>query len=276
VKQDRNLIGKPVKKLQPSSTGGVFFPDDGSIDAKYLNQLTAEAVEYVHGDAREQIVDALNNTDNTPEAVAAITYKVTKGIMERHKKIGLGIEADLSHALALGSEVNDMLVEIIERTQPNSGMDFQKLREESMLRATVMHGEDADTIATDDDREQAQVMFAGMMQDGSVDEGFKYVNQRSAELGLNPNDMLRTGGQAGVKQVPQLQAKQRPIAQGVQQGVRNMQEMPTQAPPSLMGSPPPQQAAPPPQPPLQVINKQSPPPPQQILASPPLMGGPQQ
>ena len=233
-------------------------PGQMNIDQMFIDQLSAEAVEYIHEDARKEVLDAITNTDNTAEAIAATTYKVTKGLLEKHKPVGLSLEADMGHALALGSEVTDMLVEIVEATQPKAVIDFDSLREESLLRATVMHGEDVEKIGDPEAKEEAQVMYANMIADGTVDQGMAYVNERSKTLGLNTNDMMRKGTEAGTKWAQDYAAAKDPLAEGIKKGMHNM-STPTQpapqaateaaiAAPQPEPQPEPQLAAAPPQP----------------------------
>lgn len=198
-----------------------MFPDDGTVDADFLNLLSAEAIEYIHDTSKDQVVNVLTNTDDTAAAVGATAYKITKGLMTKYKPDAMSLEADMSHATALATEVTDMLIEVVEATQPNAAMDVDKIREEALMRAVVMHGEDVDKNADETTREEAQAIYANMMADGSVDEAFGYVNKRSQELGINPNDTERKGIQGGldwVKNHPNFMQK-KPLAQSVAEGV---------------------------------------------------------
>jgi hypothetical protein len=226
---------KPQANRNTGGNTGPFFPGE-DVDSMFLNQLTAEAAEYIHDTAKDEVLEVLSNTDDTAATIAATTYKITRGLLERHKDVGLSLEADLSHALALGSEVTDMLVEIVEVTQPNAAFDPQRLREESLLRATVMHGEEVEKRDDPDEKDAARVMYTMMMQDGTVEQGMNYVNKRSSEMGLNTNDMLRRGVEGHRKQ---QNPKKDPLSAAVSNGVQGMAEPPPAAPPAeelpLMG-----------------------------------------
>lgn len=208
-----------------------------TVDQKFLDQLTAEAEMYIFDSAKIEVQDAITNTEDTPQALAATTYKVVKGLMEKHKKVGLSLEADMSHALALGTEVTDMLVETIQAMQPDAIIDADKLREETLLRATAMHGEDMEKIGDPEAREEAQVMYAGMMQDGTVDQAMGYVNSRAKDLGLNTNDMMRKGTEMGKKWGEEQVAAKDPLADGIKKGLHNMSTGP--APPADPAAAPP-------------------------------------
>lgn len=198
-----------------------MFPDDGTVDADFLNMLSAEAIEYIHGTSKDEVVDVLTNTDDTAQAVGAAAYKITKGLMTKHKPDALSLEADMSHATALATEVTDMLIEVVEAAQPNAALDVNKLREEALLRAVVMHGEDVDKSADETTREEAQAIYATMMQNGEVDEAYSYVNRRSQELGINTADTERKGIQQGIKWAESSASvfNKKPVAEGVQQGL---------------------------------------------------------
>lgn len=244
------------------------FPE-GSDEGDFLNSLTAEAIQYIFEDAQEEVLNVLTNTDNTAEAVAATTYKITKGLLERHKRAATTLEADMSHALALGTEVTDMLVDIVAATQDQAIVDKDKLREEALMRATVMHGEDVESRERPEDKEEAQGMLTNMIQDGSVDQAFNHVNARAREMGVNTNDMLRKGTEQSTGFLQGLNQKN-PMAEGVEQGVKNMEQ-------NAMGATPPhkQMSSPPAPPPAAPVTPapQGVPEPQPPQQQQPLMGG---
>lgn len=249
---------KPVDEIPVGQ-----FPDDGTVDSEFLNQLATEAIEYIHEDAKDEVLSVITNTDNTANAIGATAYKITRGLIERHKPAAMSLEADMSHATALATEVVDMLVEVAEAAQPEAVADVDKIREEALLRAVVMHGEEAETTMDEDQKEEAQMIYGRMMTDGTADEGLAYVNQRSKELGLNSNDWTRQGTELGTGFAQGMidKAVKKPLEQGVQQGVQNMEKQ-VQAAPEMAQAP----AA---QPPMEQPPMEQPP------ADPnaPLMGG---
>jgi len=203
-----------------------------TVDQMFISQLTAEAQEYIFDTAKEEVRDAITNTENSAEAIGATTYKVTKGLLDKYKKVGISLEADMSHALALGTEITDMLVETVQAMQPEAILNPDKLREEALMRATVMHGEDIEKLDDPEAKEEAQVMYANMMDDGTVDQAMGYVNSRSADLGLNTNDMMRTGVEQGTKFAQDTMAAKDPLAEGIAKGLHNMSTPGQAAPPA--------------------------------------------
>jgi len=231
-------------------------PEDSmSVDQMFIDQMTAEATMYIFDSARQEVLDAIINTENTAEAIGATTYKVTKGLLEKHKKVGLSLGADMSHAVALGTEVTDMLVDMVQAAQPNAILNPDKLREESLMRTTVMHGEDVEKIGDPEAKEEAQVMYASMMQDGTVDQAMGYVNSRASDLGLNTNDMMRTGVEQGSKFAEDTAAAKDPLKEGIAKGIHNM-SLPGEEPAALA----PEQAAAPAEQPI-MAEAQAPAPP---------------
>lgn len=176
-----------------------------------LNQLVAEAVDYIHGTAREQVVKQLSNADDTSETMAAITYKTAEGILSRYKKKGLDAELDL--AMGLATEVIDMQMEILERINPGvAETNQQRLREDALLRTIVIYAENQED--TPEVQAQAKEMLASFAQEGAVDTAFNYVNNRAAQDGLNVDDMIRRGNDMAAQAVG---GGQRPVAAGIEQ-----------------------------------------------------------
>jgi hypothetical protein len=217
----------------------------GLMDAEQqelLSQMVAEAVDYIHGKARGEIINQLDNAVDVSETMAAITYKTTRGLLERHKKQGMSMEMDMSLAMGLATEVLDMQVEMWERMNPETQMDTQRLREDALLRTLMAHAENVgDDPAA---KEEAAMMLRGFMQDGSVDQAFGYVNQRAANDGLDIEAIIRAGNQMLTRnhaEDPQMQSRRArataqptPMAAGVQQGLM------AQAGPEVPPGPPPE------------------------------------
>ena len=201
---------------------------DDSPEGLLLDQLVAEAVEYVHVKARDQVVDALRKTDNTAATMGAITYKMSRGLLEKHRERGLNFDIDMNLAMGLATETIDMLGEVVERVNPNAAMNLDKVKEDALLHTVALHGEQLDKEDNPEVRAQAKAAMRGYMQDGSVDAAFGYMNQRASVEGLNTNDMMRQGGEMAKASMGK-QAQRHPIAAGVEQGLSG-----AQAPP-LMG-----------------------------------------
>lgn len=205
-----------------------------------MNQMIAEAVDYVHGRARDQIVKQLGNAKDTSETMAAITYKTAEGILRKYK--GKGLDAELDLAMGLATEVIDMQMEILERVNPNVvNTNQQRLREDALLRTITMYAENLED--TPETQAQAKEMLASFMQDGSVDTAFGYVNRRAKEEGLNVDDMIRRGNAMAMDAVG---GGRRPVADAVQNHVETPEMMqarvrathaPAEGPAPLMDEP---------------------------------------
>ncbi len=179
-----------------------------------LTQLIAEAVEYIHDKARDQVVEKLTASENTSETIAAITYKLSRGLLEKHKEQGLAIDIEMDLAMGLATEIIDMQLEILERIRPDLGAQAQKLREDALLRTMMIHAEQME--GNPDAKADAEVMMRSFIQDGTADTAFNYINKRAAQEGLNTDDMIRTGNKAVEQMVGGGPA---PVAEGVQQGL---------------------------------------------------------
>ena len=197
-------------------TPALMGEDDGMQQQEFISQLTAEAVEYLHGRARKDVVRKLTQSTNTPETMGAITYKLARGLLEKHKKAGMSMELDMGVAMGVATEIIDMQVEMLERVAPDKLGDPQKTREDALLRTMLLHAEQlGDDPAA---KEEAQQMLRGFMQDGTVDQAFGYVNQRAAQEGVSVDDMMLAGNKLAAQAVG---GGQKPLAQGVQQGLMN-------------------------------------------------------
>lgn len=179
-----------------------------------LTQLIAEAVDYIHGKAREQVIEKLTASQNTSETISAITYKLTRGLLEKHKEQGMAMDIEMDLAMGLATEVIDMQMEILERIKPDLGPQAQKIREDALLRTMMIHAEQME--GNPDAKADAETMLRGFIQDGTADTAFGYMNKRAAQEGLSTEDMIRTGNKA-VEQM--VGGGQTPVAAGVQQGL---------------------------------------------------------
>jgi len=201
---------------QPNNVGA---PPQAQRDL--LDQMVAEAVDYIHGKARTQVVEQLRNSTNTSETIAAITYKVSRGIIERHKQDGMAMDIGMDFAVGLAAEIIDMQIEMMERINPGfaENSNMQRVREDAMMRAITLHGEQVED--TPENREEASVMLRGMMQDGTADKAFGYVNNRADQDGLNVDDMMRRGNE-------QTTGQRKPLTGAIRAGLNP-------APAPLMG-----------------------------------------
>lgn len=205
-----------MKLMQPPPAENESLKAEGP-ESDFINALVAEAVDYVHVQNRDKIVELIGKSDDTAGTMGAITYKLTRGLIEKHKKQGLSLDIEMDTAMGVATEVIDMLMEIQERVETDTPINAQKTREDALLNVMMQH---AETLSDDDvSREDAAVMLRGMMQGGEVDQAFGYVNKRAEEEGINPNDMMRQGTELA-KQASEARApQQKPVAAGVQQAL---------------------------------------------------------
>ena len=193
-----------------------------------LNQLVAEAVDYIHGKARDQVVHQLGNAKDTSQTMAGIAYKASEGILKKHKK--RGFDVDMALAMGLATEIIDMELEMLERISPDvANSNQQQLREDTLLRTMLIHAEKVQE-ENPDAKEDAMVMMRSFIEDGSTDQAFEYVNKRAAREGINIDDMKRAGNEMAMSTVG---GGKRPVAAGVEQAMQG--GPPEDAP--LMGGP---------------------------------------
>ena len=130
-------------------------------------------------------------------------------------------------AMGVATEVIDMQMELLGAVDKTINANPAKMREDALLYTMMQHAE----MMADDPNAQsdAAVQLRGMMQDGSVDEAFGYINERSAEEGINVDDMIRRGDDLRSRAEEGRAAKSgpgpqmNPMAEGVQQGVQEQQ-----------------------------------------------------
>ncbi len=199
--------------MKPMNPGNPPVAMEGPT-GELLTQLVAEAVDYIHGKARDQVVEKLTASENMSETIAAVTYKLTRGLLEKHKEQGLAMDIEMDLAMGLATEVIDMQMEMLERIRPDLGEQSQKIREDSLLRTMMIHAEQME--GNPDAKADAETMMRGFIQDGTADVAFQYMNKRAAEEGLSTEDMIRTGNKA-VEQM--VGGGPTPVAAGVQQGL---------------------------------------------------------
>lgn len=196
-----------VNKDQPKGLAG------DTPDADFTNQLIAEAIDYIHGKAKTEIVDLLTKTEDTSGTMGAMAFKITKGLLDKHKDAGMAMDIEMNVAMGLATEVIDMQLEILERVQTETPFDPQRLREDSLIKAITMYGEQFEDDP--EAKEAASTMLRGMIQDGTTDKAFGYINKRASQEGANLQDMKRQGMGLLETNAPQ----KTPMAEGVQRGL---------------------------------------------------------
>lgn len=188
-----------------------------SEEVDFINQIVAEAVEYLHVKNLDRVVDLLSKTDDTAGTIGALAYKTTRGLLEKHKKAGMSLDIEMDTAMGVATEVIDMIMEINQRVNADTTMDEQRVREDALLQVMMQHSKELsdDEISRDD----AAVMLRGMMQDGTVDEAFGYVNRRAKDEGLNINDIIRKGDDLRDKAMTERGPQKKPVSAGVEQAL---------------------------------------------------------
>lgn len=242
--------------MKPENYRGLEQTDD-SPEGELLDQMVAEAVEYVHVRAKPEVIETLRKTDNTSATMGALTYKISRGLLERHREAGLNFEVDMNLAMGLATETLDILGEVAERVNPDAAMNIDRVKQDALLHTVSLHGKQLDKEDDPRIREEAKVALRNYMADGSTDMAFNYINQRAKSDGLNTNDMKRRGSQMAMDSMQKSAGAKNKLAAGVQAGLA--------PPPPVEGIPPPMTDAPP---------QGMPPPPQG--QAPPLMSTPQQ
>jgi hypothetical protein len=177
-------------------------------DPGMIQELSDGISDYIHGDARQQIVDGLAGAqDDLDDTIAALSYGIMTQVSEQiAEESPQAVTFDV--LLPLATETIDFLVEMVEAMQMPVD-DVQDLRERSLMKMIQMHmakvGDDPEQLAI------AQEMLAEMTP-GEVDEAMSYAQKKAEAEGASPEDIDAMAAQM-------LQPRQDPLAAGVQQGL---------------------------------------------------------
>ena len=169
-------------------------------EAELVEAMILDGMEYIHGKGSQEIVKALETSTDTSATMAAIVYKVVKGVADRNAKTSQ-VEMDMDMMLGVTTEIIDMTVEVAEAAQqimPGSNVD--QLKEDTLLRVTALHGEqlEGEDGFTPEQKDAASRDLRDYMSDGGTQKAFDYVNNRAKAEGLNPQDMMRAGNEAAL------------------------------------------------------------------------------
>ena len=213
-------------------------------EAELVETMTLDLMDWMTGKAAKQIVKKVRESTNQSATMAAITYKGVKSVATKNAR-GAIVEMDIDMLMGVATEGIDMLTEIVEASgqiQPGSNVD--RLKEDTLLKLTVMHGETIEQ--SPENRQAAATDLRDYMSDGGTQKAFDYMNARAAEEGINPQDMMRAGNEA-------VFSSRKPLEDGIKKGLM------TQAADSA--GPPPPQAAPAAGPPAEqgLMDRQPPP-----------------
>ena len=181
-----------------------------SRELELVEDMQADVLEYIHGVGTEQIINLLDESVNTSETMAVIAYKAVRGVAEKHKATAR-VEMDMDMMLGVTTDAIDMIVEVAEAAgQVHKTMNIQQLKEDTLLRTTVMHGEQVPQ--TEENRQRAATDLRDYVADGA-DKAFDYVNKRAQAEGINPQNMVRAGNEM-------LYGTRTPVEDKLKEGVR--------------------------------------------------------
>ena len=194
-------------------------------EAELVETMIMDAMEYIHGKGSQEIVKALETSTDTSASMAAIAYKVVKGVADKNAK-GARVDMDIDMLMGVATEAIDMVTEVATAAnQLMPGSNVTQLKEDTLLRLTALHGEQLEGKEgfTPEQKDAASVDLRDYMSDGGTQKAFDYVNGRAKAEGLNPQDMMRAGNEAAL-------GMKNPITEAVTEGLKTQQ--------GLMGSPP--------------------------------------
>ena len=181
-----------------------------SRELELVEDMQADVLEYIHGVGTEQIINLLDESVNTSETMAVIAYKAVRGVAEKHKATAR-VEMDMDMMLGVTTDAIDMIVEVAEASgQVHKSMNIQQLKEDTLLRTTVMHGEQVPQ--TEENRQRAATDLRDYVADGA-DKAFDYVNRRAQAEGINPQNMVRAGNEM-------LYGSRTPVEDKLKEGVK--------------------------------------------------------
>ena len=110
-------------------------------EAELVENMILDAMEYIHGVGSEVIVQELRNSTDTAATMAAIVYKTVRGVAENNQATAR-VEMDMDMMMGVTTETIDMVVEVARAAQQIlPGSNEQQLKEDVLLRTTILHGE---------------------------------------------------------------------------------------------------------------------------------------
>lgn len=209
-----------------------FPPETDPREAALVEDMIMDAMEYIHGKGSNEIVKSLENSTDTAATMAAISYKVVKGVADKRAK-SAQVEMDMDMLMGVATEVIDMTTEVAQAAeQIIPGTNQTQLKEDTLLRLTALHGEQLEGEGgfAPEMKEAAKTDMRDYMSDGGTQKAFDYVNQRAKAEGLNPKDMMRVGNEAAL-------GSKNPLSDAITEGLKPKDGL-------MDGAPVPEQAAP--------------------------------
>ena len=169
-------------------------------EAELVEAMIMDSMEYIHGKGSQEIVKALETSIDAADVAAAIAYKVVKGVADKNAGMAR-IEMDMDMLMGVATEAIDRVGEVAEAAgQIIPGTNTDQFREDTLLRLTVLHGEqlEGEEGFTPEQKRAASTDLRDYMSDGGTQKAFDYINGRAKSEGLNPQDMMRAGNEAAL------------------------------------------------------------------------------
>lgn len=211
-------------------------------EAELVEDMIMDAMEYIHGKGSQEIVKALQSSTDTAATMAAVAYKVVKGVADKRAKEA-HVEMDMDMLMGVATEAIDMVTEVAQAAdQIQPGSNSTRLKEDTLLRLTMLHGEqlEGEEGFSAEMKESAAKDMRDYMSDGGTQKAFDYINPRAKDEGLNPQDMMRSGNEAAL-------GSKNPLSDAITEGLKPTDGLPPPEPAGLMDTPPGSDQGPPPQ-----------------------------
>jgi hypothetical protein len=184
-------------------------------EADLVETMILDSMEYIHGKGFEPIVKQLKTSTDTQATMAAIAYKTVRGVAEKNKATAR-VDMDMDMLMGVTTECIDMVTEVAQAAgQVEPGSNVQQLKEDVLLKVTVLHGEQMQDENGQFPIEMKQAAAADLrdyMSDAGAQKAMDYVNNRAKAEGVNPQDMIRAGNEA-------VFGSKNPLAEGVNRGL---------------------------------------------------------
>ena len=189
--------------------------NNDSREAELVEKMVLDSMEYIHVTGTKNIVEELNSSTDTTATMAAIAYKCVRGVAENNKATAQ-VDMDMDMMMGVTTECIDMVTEVAEATgQIQSGMNVEQMKEDTLLKVSVLHGEQLGD-ENGEFPEEMKVAAATDMRDyidsPGAQEAFDYANTRAKAEGLNPEDMKRAGNEMAF-------GSKNPLAEGIDRGL---------------------------------------------------------
>jgi len=182
-------------------------------DDEMLKELSDGISDYIHGTARDQIIEGLAGAqEDLDDTIATVSYSIMTQVSQKIADATPEL-VTFDILLPLAMETIDYLIEMAVAMQLPI-QDEQDLRERALMKMIQAHmakvGDDPEQLAI------AQEMLAEMAPE-EVDEAMTYVQQKAQAEGSTPEDIDAMAAQM-------MQPRQDPLAAGIQQGLMGMSQ----------------------------------------------------